>query len=473
MSVQLAPEPEPTVVPERRARVLSGLPRPVDRSVSWWRRTVRNPWTWLFVALLVVFPIGLADMYLSVHPDQHVKGQVVPGLNNAALLEAAKLAARTAVVWVVVFLLLDRFRRLAVWMYVAAFGWGACVATWAAMYLNSWFASLMGVRELAGSDQASAARAAVFSAPFVEEACKATILFALAVLVRNRISSILQGAVLAGLTATGFAFTENIIYYARARVYASYQASTGDADAAVHQLFMLRGIYTSFGHMLFTTMTGIGIAVAVRTRSKLVRILAPLTGYVVAALLHMLFNGLSSTSSNAGLTTYWIAALFLVVTMAVFLVGNVFRESRRIRQRLGDFVQMGWLSERDAEVFSRVRNRAWLLIVAARRGRRTWMATWRYLHRVTDLAYARDAMVRGVVDDAGNSYELALLREMAELRPLALTESKDLRLDLSWRRWIDKIRRRPLAVAGGATPWPAPGANASWPAPAGPASGRF
>lgn len=463
MSVQLAEGPQPKVIPERRARILSGLPRPVDRSKSWLRRTVGTPWTWLFVALMLACVVGLWDIYATLHPDQHVQGHVVPGLNNEALREAAGLAARTAVVWILLFLALDRFRRVAVWMYVAALGWGACAAPWIAMNLNTWLSSLMGVQQSAGSDQASATRAAIFSAPFVEEACKATIVFALAILVRNRISSILQGAVLAGLSATGFAFTENIIYYARARVYASYQASAGDADQAVHQLFLLRGVYTSFGHMLFTSMTGIGIAVAVRTRSKLVRIAAPLTGYALAALLHMLFNGLSSTSSNSQLNSFYIGGLFLVGGVAVFLIGNVVRESRRIRNRLDDFVRMGWLPERDPAVFSRVRSRAWLLIVAARHGRRTWSATWHYIHDITDLAYTRDAMVRGVVDAAGDARELDLLRSLTDLRPLALTESRDLHLDIEWRRLLDRFRRRPAVPAPQAA-WPAPVA-ASWPAP--------
>ena len=52
----------------------------------------------------------------------------------------------------------------------------------------------------------------------------------------------------------------------------------------------LRGVWLAFGHPLFTTMTGIGVLVAVRTHSKVVRVLAPLVGYLAASLLHMAFN---------------------------------------------------------------------------------------------------------------------------------------------------------------------------------------
>ena len=70
----------------------------------------------------------------------------------------------------------------------------------------------------------------------------------------------------------GFAFTENIVYYARAIVYASQNIGDGDADAAVNQLVQLRGFWTSFGHPLFTIMTGLGVAIALRTRAKVIRV---------------------------------------------------------------------------------------------------------------------------------------------------------------------------------------------------------
>ena len=44
---------------------------------------------------------------------------------------------------------------------------------------------------------------------------------------------------------------------------------------------------TFFGHPLFTAMTGIGLAVALRSKSKIVRIVAPLAGFCAAAFLHM------------------------------------------------------------------------------------------------------------------------------------------------------------------------------------------
>ena len=140
--------------------------------------------------------------------------------------------------------------------------------------------------------------------------------------------------VLAGLSAAGFAFTENIIYYARAIVYASENIGVGDADAVVNQLVWLRGVWTCFGHPLFTMMTGVGVAVALRTRSKVVRVLAPLIGYGAAALLHMIFNSQASMSSGTSqLLIYFLVALPMVASAVFYVVRQVLKQGRLLAVR--------------------------------------------------------------------------------------------------------------------------------------------
>lgn len=118
----------------------------------------------------------------------------------------------------------------------------------------------------------------------------------------------LNGVALAGLSAAGFhVFTENIIYYSRAIMYSTSQINTGDAESAIHELVWLRGFWTAFGHPLFTMMTGLGLMVALRTHSKVVRVLAPLIGYLMAALLHMMFN--SQATFAQGMMRYIIWSL--------------------------------------------------------------------------------------------------------------------------------------------------------------------
>ena len=66
-----------------------------------------------------------------------------------------------------------------------------------------------------------------------------------------------------------------------------------DPTSALRAMFLQRGLLTWWGHPLFTTCTAIGVAFAMRNRSKWVRVVAPLAGYLCAATLHMLFNGSS------------------------------------------------------------------------------------------------------------------------------------------------------------------------------------
>ena len=88
--------------------------------------------------------------------------------------------------------------------------------------------------------------------------------------------------------------------------------------------------------------------------------------------------------------------------MIVFIVRQLFREGRLIRDRLIDYVRVGWLPEGDPAALSRLRTRH-----QGRCGTRCssaptgFLATLRMQRAATELAYLRDAMARGLVDEAG------------------------------------------------------------------------
>ncbi len=449
-------QPAASHTPERRARSLSGLPARRDPSQTWVQRLVTNPWLWISLVLFQLYALGLWAVYRVLSPDRVQGDMVMPGLDIDTLQKCAGHAAPTAAVWALVFIGFDRLRPMRPLLWLLSFGWGACMAVSVSFFVNSWVAELMNVSAGPG-DPAAQARPAVFAAPFVEEAAKATILFLLAILVRHRIVSVLQSVGLAGLSAIGFAFTENIIYYARAMVYGSMTAETGDVDAAVQQLVILRGVMTSYGHPFFTMFTGIGLVLALRTRSKLVRILAPLTGFLLAALGHMWFNG-SSTMGQQSETYYWIQFGVIVGGMVLFLTRHEFKELRRVRTRLEDYVRMGWLLPGDPINMGSARRRDWLCLVAIFRGPRVFLATLREMRALTELAYLRDAMVRGIVDEAGQAREKELLAEIDSLRGFALDEARGLRLTVNWARlaFWRRLRRPPQTTM--VTGWPAPGA---------------
>ena len=449
-----------TSAPATRARRLNDLPPVPRQQRPLPQRVLTSWWTWLTVGLVIVFVACLVTLYFQVTADQPTNQGVVPGVNASAVKQAAWYATSTLLFWIALFLLADRFRpqRWVVWFL--CLGWGASVATFVSYQVNSWAAVLLGVT--GNYDPATATRAAVFVAPFVEEAAKATVLFGLAMLVRYELVSKVSLVVMAGLSAAGFAFTENIIYYARAIVYSSQTIDVGDAEAAVVELVWLRGFKTAFGHPLFTIMTGLGVAVALRTRSKVVRVLAPLAGYGLAAFLHMVFNSQASLNQgNQLVLIYFTVALPLVLAVVVYVVRQELKQGALIRVRLADYVLMGWLKPSDPDVFGRLRTRLWALLVALTRGWKVFVATRGLQSTLTELAYLRDAQVRGVVDATGDERVRELLTLSRTQRAAGIDDPRGLKLSLPRLR-----RRTPVAYAPPAYPGPA-GLGGSWPAPGG------
>lgn len=437
---------------ERRARALNGIPR--SRSGPWWKRVLTSGWTWSFLVLTLFCLVGLADMYVMMHRDIVLPdGKVAYGIPNEILIQGLKWAWPTALVWSMLFIFLDRFRRMNILLYVMAFMWGGCISTWFSIYVNTWAGERMGVT---GQDPDTGSRSAVFSAPFVEEVSKVAILFLFAIFLRYRLVSALQWVSLAGICAIGFAFVENIVYYARAYNYATQVPGIEDPKAEVFKaLVMLRGVYTSFGHPLFTSMTGFGLAVGLRHRAKVVRILAPLAGFCFSALGHMIFNGIASTTPQDKIKTYWFLALALVAMVVFILVGQYVTEMRRVRARLSDFVLMGWLDPQDPKMFSGPISRLIMTVVAFFQPSR-WRATWRVRSRMMELAYLRDSMVRGLVDEAGYERARELVDGINTDRAVAVTTSAEpLRLPQ-----LPRLRRAaPVRVATGPV-------NPNWAPPA-------
>lgn len=430
------------------------MPGPIDPVRPWWRRLLRNPWTWVMVVVILGSAALLFTQYRLFSADTTVQVQgkkgVVPGITMDSFKIAFHYAWPTALFWSLVFIWLDRFRtrHLAVWF--TAFAWGGAVGTTAALHINTWMSSLLKVE--GGVDPTQGAGPAIYSAPFVEEFCKATILFVMALFLREKMTSIIQTVSLAGLSAVGFAFVENMIYYARADNYARITIQAGDPTDAVKQLVLLRGVLTSFGHPLFTTMTGIGLAIGLRSRSRLVRILAPATGYMGAAIGHMAFNGVTSIVPESQEKTLWFIALGIVASVALFLILRLFREGRMIRNRLSDYVTMGWLEPRDPIVLGAMRRRWWIAFVALSHGVRTWWATLAFERTATELAYLRDAVTRGLVDGTEDR-EKALLDRVVALRPRAITESAGARpVPPHLPSWWPRRRQVARAVRGFAPP---------------------
>jgi hypothetical protein len=243
---------------------------------------------------------------------------------------------------------------------------------------------------------------AVLSAPLVEEACKGLLVLLVWRLRGREFDGIVDGMVYAGLVAAGFAFTENIQYLGMAYTEGGDQALTGT--------FIARCLFSPFAHPMFTILTGIGIGIAATTRSRALTLLAPLGGYLLAALSHAVWN-LSAVTGGAGLT-----GVYLVIEVPIFLAFVVFavwarrREGRLIGRFLSPYADAGWLTPAEVQMLSTMPARRSARMWARSTGGRAALRSMRaFQDAASDLALLRARMHRSAADDQALSTERELL----------------------------------------------------------------
>ena len=120
-------------------------------------------------------------------------------------------------------------------------------------------------------------------------------------------------------------------------------------------------------------------------------------------------------------------ALAIVASVVIFVAIRMMREGKMVRNRLEDYVKAGWLPESDADTLSALRRRQWAGLVALSHGPRRWWHTLEFLRTGTDLAYLRDAVVRGLEDDPGTR-QIQLIDRLNSLRPMAVTVARGAKL---------------------------------------------
>ncbi|MGW3498769.1 PrsW family intramembrane metalloprotease [Streptomyces sp. NPDC001020] len=223
-----------------------------------------------------------------------------------------------------------------------AFAWGACAAALIAIVANS-FATKWIATATADPSSADTLGATVI-APVVEESAKAAAVLLVFLFRRRDFSGIVDGVVIAGVTATGFAFTENILYLGTA--FGTDQLSGGRGLASVTAAtFFVRVVMSPFAHPLFTVLTGIGFGVAALSaeRQHVRRVLVPLGGLLLAMGMHALWNG-SSAFGNYGF--FAVYASFMVPAFGLLtwlVIWTRQRELRTVREELPAYVVAGWL----------------------------------------------------------------------------------------------------------------------------------
>ncbi len=296
------------------------------------------------------------------------------------------------------YLWLDRYEPEPRSLLLLGLGWGAFVATSAALFLQAFDAFALG---------SGKATQSVVVAPLTEEAAKG--LFILLLLIYRR-------AELDGVVGIGFAFMENILYLSQA--YIGDDKHVGGIEDAV-ATFVVRGVFSPFAHPFFTAFTGIGIGIAVSSRSRFVQVAAPAAGYALAVTAHGLWNAALLVRDGAGaVATYFMLMVPAFLVLVAFAIWARRREGALLAAALTDCARRGFLDPNEVP---------WLARIPARRvcrqhaeavgGADALTAMKLYQAEAIELGFLHQRFLRGTAPSNYRELGEAHVRRMFLLRP--------------------------------------------------------
>ncbi|SER57184.1 Membrane proteinase PrsW, cleaves anti-sigma factor RsiW, M82 family [Streptomyces qinglanensis] len=306
--------------------------------------------------------------------------------------------------------------------HLFAFAWGACAATLVAILANGfatdWLASSVVVDS---PDQADTLGATVI-APVVEETTKAGAILLIFLFRRRHLDSVISGIAAAGITAAGFAFTENILYLGTAYGKDTVLDPDGFAGSVTAGTFVIRIVFAPFAHPLFTSMTGIalGMVAALPTRRRVLRWTLPLLGWFTGVLLHAIWNGSASFANYTFLAVYGLFMIPVFGALTWLAIWSRLHDLRLVRDTLPAYAAAGWFSEPEPWSLSSMRARSMARAMARRsHGPEAARTVAAYQHDAGALAVLRARADNGALAPDFASREHALLQRLWTNRPLA------------------------------------------------------
>ncbi len=327
-----------------------------------------------------------------------------------ALIASFFLAFIPALIYAGITYWMDRYEKEPKLMIGGVFIWGAVIAAGGAYILNTIFGIAVFV---ATSDElVTNIATGSFSAPLVEESLKGLAVLIVFLVFRKEFDSILDGIVYAGITALGFAATENVLYM--------YQQGYMEAGwDGLWFLFFIRVILGAWNHATYTAFTGIGLAVARMSRSGFVKFFAPIVGLGTAMFVHFLHNTLAIfAEAEWGLAMLfvvdWLGWLFIFF----ILVWAISRERKWIKFQLQDEVRSGLISPAQYQIATSPLKRN--LATLGGLGKGSYNDTRRFYQLCAELAHKKQQIGKIGTTTANTVQMVESLRaELAQLAPRA------------------------------------------------------
>jgi RsiW-degrading membrane proteinase PrsW (M82 family) len=271
----------------------------------------------------------------------------------------------------------DRYEKEPVWLLSAAFLWGAVPAALLALLFNTLLSAPFYL--LLDSGPAEVVAGGLI-APIIEETAKAIVLFLILFFWRQELDSPIDGLIYGAMVGMGFAMVENVLYY--------MNAFEEGGQAAWNVTVVMRGLVFGLSHALYTSLTGLGIAIARLTPNPILRIIAPLAGLAAAIALHAFHNlamfAGTSLTFLAGLTFDWGGVALTAVIIALLL----YQEREWMKRYLADEVALGTLTAEEYDlVRSAARRNRLRFGLLLRQGPNAYRLSGRRYRECSELAY--------------------------------------------------------------------------------------
>jgi RsiW-degrading membrane proteinase PrsW (M82 family) len=231
----------------------------------------RLPAFWLYVVLLAstgILAVGQQAVFRDASPG---------GFALSWLLLAVYALPVFAVVYA-----LDLYEREPIPLMVAAFLWGAVVATTLSAIANGGWGLVVA---RIGGPEFAARWTAALTAPFVEETLKGLGVVMIFLIARDELDDVMDGFVYGAVCGLGFAIVEDVVYFV---------VVFGGGIGGVLQGFFLRVVASGlYSHVLYTGIVGMAVGVVVSRRSTEPtgrRLLRAAGLCAIAVLAHVLWN---------------------------------------------------------------------------------------------------------------------------------------------------------------------------------------
>jgi len=242
--------------------------------------------------------------------------------------------------WILYYL--DRYEKEPIKLLIGVFLWGAIIAAGAAFLINTITSS--GIYFITQSEFATQLTISTLVAPVVEETLKGAAVLMVFLFFRSEFDSLLDGLIYAGITALGFAATENA-WYIHQLGFMEY------GWEGLLKMTFVRVVLVGWQHPFYTSFIGLGFAFSRRTKEPIIRWISPLLGWTIAVVLHLLHNLFSGLfQSNAGLAfaTIWDWSGYLGLLLLVILL--IKREQRWMKEYLAQEYKQQILSEEQYQI---------------------------------------------------------------------------------------------------------------------------